>query len=155
MILPIRQFYLGLALRGLCQMELSRVCNTQVDRNSSCSAHRAIHRTSIPPLRTHGREHRESTNCIFLRVFRLSTPLRGGLVNPRIRASNEHLLSVRVPRAGGQPGRPHLPSRTGEAIPALLSAISGMFVLRSDMSRPAALVSSGSHGRTHLLINRF
>jgi len=33
----------------------------------------------------------------------------GGLVDPRMRASNEHLLSVRVPRAGGRPGCPPPP----------------------------------------------
>jgi len=27
----------------------------------------------------------------------------GGLVDPRLRASNEHILIVRVPRAGGRP----------------------------------------------------
>ena len=32
--------------------------------------------------------------------------LRGSLVDPRLRASNEHILIVRVPRAGGRPGCP-------------------------------------------------
>ena len=31
---------------------------------------------------------------------------KGSLVDPRLRASNEHILIVRVPRAGGQPGYP-------------------------------------------------
>ena len=31
---------------------------------------------------------------------------KGGLVDPRLRASNEHILIVRVPRAGGRPGCP-------------------------------------------------
>ena len=31
-------------------------------------------------------------------------PLKGNLVDPRLRASNEHILIVRVPRAGGRPG---------------------------------------------------
>jgi hypothetical protein len=31
---------------------------------------------------------------------------KGGLVDPRMRASNEHILIVRVPRAGGRPGYP-------------------------------------------------
>ena len=65
------------------------------------------------------------------------------------------LLSVRVPRAGGRPGRPRLPSRTGDAIPALLSAFSGMFVLHSDTSRHAVPLSSRSHGGTHLIVNHF
>jgi len=30
-------------------------------------------------------------------------PLKGNLVDPRLRASNEHILIVRVPRAGGRP----------------------------------------------------
>jgi hypothetical protein len=33
---------------------------------------------------------------------------KGGLVDPRLRASNEHILIVRVPRAGGRPGYPAL-----------------------------------------------
>ena len=36
---------------------------------------------------------------------------KGGLVDPRMRASNVHLLSVRVPRAGGRPGYPSPPTR--------------------------------------------
>jgi hypothetical protein len=31
---------------------------------------------------------------------------KGSLVDPRMRASNEHILIVRVPRAGGRPGYP-------------------------------------------------
>jgi len=34
---------------------------------------------------------------------------KGGLVDPRMRASNEHILIVRVPRAGGRPGSPSPP----------------------------------------------
>ena len=34
---------------------------------------------------------------------------KGSLVDPRLRASNEHILIVRVPRAGGRPGYPPLP----------------------------------------------
>jgi hypothetical protein len=51
------------------------------------------------------------------RMTRMSPPLRaffqfpqylfkGSLVDPRLRASNEHILIVRVPRAGGRPGYP-------------------------------------------------
>jgi hypothetical protein len=40
MVLPIRQFYLGLALRGSCQAVLNRVCKPQVPR------FRADHKTS-------------------------------------------------------------------------------------------------------------
>jgi hypothetical protein len=36
----------------------------------------------------------------------LAHPFKGGLVAPRLRASNEHILIVRVPRAGGRPGCP-------------------------------------------------
>ena len=35
-------------------------------------------------------------------------PLKGRLVDPLMRASNEHILIVRVPRAGGRPGCPSL-----------------------------------------------
>ena len=34
---------------------------------------------------------------------------KGGLVDPRLRASNEHIPIVRVPRAGGRPGCPSHP----------------------------------------------
>ncbi|MEP6889864.1 MAG: hypothetical protein ABI955_04110, partial [Nitrospirota bacterium] len=34
---------------------------------------------------------------------------KGSLVDPRLRASNEHILIVRVPRAGGRPGCPVSP----------------------------------------------
>src|SRR5262245_60454912 len=37
--------------------------------------------------------------------------LEGGLVDPRLRASNEHIPIVRVPRAGGRPGYPPPPAR--------------------------------------------
>ena len=56
--------------------------------------------------------------------------------------------------SGGSPP----PSRTGDAIPALLSAFSGMFVFHSDTSRHAAPLSSRSprsHGGTHLIVNHF
>ena len=45
----------------------------------------------------------------FLVIF-ASPPVsqQGGLVDPRLRASNEHIPIVRVPRAGGQPGYPAL-----------------------------------------------
>ena len=59
--------------------------------------------------------HRASAS----RKDRLTTPFsspslptslhEGGLVDPQLRASNEHILIVRVPRARGRPGRPHLP----------------------------------------------
>jgi hypothetical protein len=32
---------------------------------------------------------------------------KGSLVAPRVRASNEHILIVRVPQADGRPGHPH------------------------------------------------
>jgi len=79
MVLPIRQFYLGLALRGSCKIGLSRVCIPQVGQVVLLTA-RVI---PIP--------------------FFIS---KGGLVDPRLRASNEHIPIVRVPRAGGRPGYP-------------------------------------------------
>ena len=36
---------------------------------------------------------------------------KGSLVDPRLRASNEHILIVRVPRAGGRLGCPSYPSQ--------------------------------------------
>jgi hypothetical protein len=48
----------------------------------------------------------DNPNCA-----RLPNPqfiFKGGLVDPRLRASNEHILIVRVPRAGGRPGYPAL-----------------------------------------------
>ena len=36
---------------------------------------------------------------------------RGSLVDPRVRASNEHIHIVRAPRAGGRPGCPSHPSK--------------------------------------------
>ena len=36
----------------------------------------------------------------------LAYPFKGGLVDPLMRASDEHILIVRVPRAGGRPGYP-------------------------------------------------
>jgi hypothetical protein len=36
---------------------------------------------------------------------------QGSLVDPRVRASNEHIHIVRVPRAGGRPGCPSHPSK--------------------------------------------
>jgi hypothetical protein len=44
--------------------------------------------------------------------LRASNPpfhIKGSLVDPRLRASNEHILIVRVPRAGGRPGYPISP----------------------------------------------
>ncbi|MDP1946976.1 MAG: hypothetical protein Q8L77_05690, partial [Nitrospirota bacterium] len=42
---------------------------------------------------------------------RLLLSPKGGLVDPRLRALNEHIPIVRVPRAGGRPGYPSLPTR--------------------------------------------
>ena len=40
---------------------------------------------------------------------------KGGLVDPRLRASNEHILIVRVPRAGGRLGCPSHPSEAARS----------------------------------------
>jgi hypothetical protein len=47
---------------------------------------------------------------------------KGSLVDSRLRASNEHILIVRVPRAGERPGYPTsffsiLPSYSGSSFP--------------------------------------
>ena len=56
---------------------------------------------------------------------------KGGLVDPRLRASNEHILIVRVPRAGGRPGYPSHPSQAARCastgiVPATPSPFSGV-----------------------------
>ena len=59
------------------------------------------------------------TTCRSTRAFnrsfqaRLSLSSQGGLVDPRMRASNEALPRARVPRAGGRPGRPSFPFGNG------------------------------------------
>ena len=67
--------------------------------------------------------HRTSTflSCAFCeQEWHLAAPLplspsspislqEGGLVDPQLRASNEHILIVRVPRARGRPGHPPHP----------------------------------------------
>jgi len=45
------------------------------------------------------------------RRFFSDISLKGGLVDPRLRASNEHIPIVRVPRAGGRPSHPFHPSQ--------------------------------------------
>ena len=50
-------------------------------------------------------------------IFYCARPLnpqfdfKGSLVDPPLRASNEHIPIVRVPRAGGRPGYPSHPSK--------------------------------------------
>ena len=49
-------------------------------------------------------------DCLPSPFFSPSSPTsldEGGLVDPQLRASNEHILIVRVPRARGRPGHPH------------------------------------------------
>ncbi|MGH7184079.1 MAG: hypothetical protein ACREJN_19180, partial [Nitrospiraceae bacterium] len=46
------------------------------------------------------------------RIFQAHISLKGGLADPHLRASNEHIPIVRVPRAGGRPGYPSHPSET-------------------------------------------
>jgi hypothetical protein len=52
-------------------------------------------------------------------------PLKGGLVDPLMRASSEHILIVRAPRAGGRPGCPSPPAallnRREQPLPILMS----------------------------------
>ena len=79
MVLPICQFSLGLALPGSCQIGLSRVCKPQVGQ--------------VVLL----------TERNILLFYFIS---KGSLVDPRLRASNEHIPTVRVPRAGGRSGYP-------------------------------------------------
>ena len=43
---------------------------------------------------------------LLLRAPQSHFSFEGGLVDPRLRALDEHILIVRVPRAGGRPGSP-------------------------------------------------
>ena len=58
---------------------------------------------------------------------------KGSLVDPRLRASNEHILIVRVPRAGGRLGCPSHPSEgarcasTGDSPDHPPSLLAGFF----------------------------
>ena len=60
---------------------------------------------------------KEWADCSSLRAF-IQFIFKGSLVDPRMRASNEHILIVRVPRAGGRLGCPsHLSEPTRCASP--------------------------------------
>jgi hypothetical protein len=104
----------------------------------SCRSHRRMLRKASfltrptparqdAPFRGQGRSERPKivlpSSLVYglQRVGRMSPPLRasiqfchhmfeGSLVVPRLRASNEHILIVRVPRAEGRPGCPSHPS---------------------------------------------
>jgi hypothetical protein len=69
-----------------------------------------------------------STPCS--RPFYPVFSFKGSLVDPRMRASNEHIPIVRVPRAGGRPGYPfsnsdtvHLAHTTSRAFLARLASL--------------------------------
>jgi hypothetical protein len=57
------------------------------------------------------------SGCPSLRALSQSSHLtfKGSLVDPRLRASNEHIPIVRVPRAGGRPGCPSHPSEAARS----------------------------------------
>ena len=69
-------------------------------------AKNAPHKLPRPPLRKAG--------CLLPCSQHPNLPVifKGGLVDPRLRASNEHIPIVRVPRAGGRPGCPFHRSAT-------------------------------------------
>jgi len=69
------------------------------------------------------------------RVFLISHFIfKGGLVDPRVRASNEHILIVRVPRAGGRPGYPSHPSQAARcASTGIVSATPAPFSASCSM----------------------
>ena len=60
---------------------------------------------------------------------------KGSLVDPRLRASNEHIRIVRVPRAGGRPGYPSHPSEAARC------ASTGDHLVCPLMLLPSSLVS--------------
>jgi hypothetical protein len=96
-------------------------------------SHRMLKKTTFSPAQPRRAKTRRSTgkavasnqrwffqacSCTLPRMARMSPPLRaffqfpqylfkGSLVDPRLRASNEHILIVRVPRAGGRLGCPY------------------------------------------------
>jgi len=96
-------------------------------------SHRMLKKTTFSPTQPRSAETRRSTgkaaasnqrwffqacSCTLPRMARMSPPLRaffqfpqylfkGSLVDPLLRASNEHILIVRVPRAGGRLGCPY------------------------------------------------
>jgi len=56
---------------------------------------------------------------------------KGSLIDPRLRASNEHILIVRVPRAGGRPDYPSHPSQAARC------ASKGIVPAATESSSPA------------------
>ena len=62
------------------------------------------HQAPSPPLFCEQEGHLAALYPLHYFIF------KGSLVDPRLRASNEHILIVRVPRAGGRPGYPSHPS---------------------------------------------
>jgi hypothetical protein len=85
----------------------SPISHTSLKRSSQaalCCAHRT---STVSSCAFCEQEGHLAASFSGLSVFPLL--LGGGLVDPQMRASNEHLLSVRVPRAGGRPGRPLFP----------------------------------------------
>ena len=69
---------------------------------------------------------------------------KGSLVDPRLRASNEQILIVRVPRVGGRPGYPSDPSETarctstGDHLGCPLMLLPNACVFPSNANRPLA-----------------
>ena len=58
-------------------------------------------------LKVRKRSRRMLKKATFTRAFPIPNSFfKSGLVDPRLRASNEHILIVRVPRAGGRLGYP-------------------------------------------------
>ena len=76
---------------------------------------------------------------------------RGSLVDPRLRASNEHFLNVRVPRAGGRSGCPSesLPLFRGVANVALYCAHSLLVFYFLSLGRVVRVTPTAAVERAH------
>ncbi|MGH7182953.1 MAG: hypothetical protein ACREJN_13370 [Nitrospiraceae bacterium] len=72
-------------------------------------------------------------SLIILPILFLTSP-EGGLVDPQLRASDEHIPIVRVPRAGGRPGYP-FPATRSFLLPQVLKDISDTSICASNNRR--------------------
>src|SRR5882672_5620722 len=86
--------------------------------------------------------------CTVLRVF-FQFPIymfKGSLVDPRLRASNEHISIVRVPRAGRRLGCPSYPSQAARCAstggPLYPSCFSPLYPLGESPDCPSLRASN-------------
>jgi hypothetical protein len=82
----------------------SPISHTSLKRSAQVALYCAHRTSTVSSCAFREQEGHLAASFSGVSVFPLL--LGGGLVDPQMRASNEHLLSVRVPRAGGRPDRP-------------------------------------------------